>query len=75
MLLIALVSMTIAVPINVFQGKDYEDWLERTTLNNKAMTNLRSWVHVGLVFFFSILTMNQIVKIRSDARKAYRFFY
>lgn len=75
MTLIMIISLAVSVPVNVFETKTYEDWIERTTLNNKQMTFLRSWVHVGLTIFFSILAIGQIVKIRQDARKAYKFYY
>ena len=72
---IMIISLTASISVNIFETKSYEDLIEHTTLNNKEMTFLRSWVHVGLVIFFSILTIGQIVKIRQDARKAYKFYY
>lgn len=35
---IMIISLMVAVPINVFESESYEDWLEKTTLNNKEMT-------------------------------------
>lgn len=71
----AIISLTVAIPINMHSGKSMEDWFERTTLNNKEMTQLRSWVHVALIGVFSFLTARTISAIRSEAREAYKFYY
>lgn len=75
MTFLMVVSLAVAVPVNMFEATSYEDWLERTTLNNKQTSSLRSWIHLSLVIFFSIIVIGQIVKIRQDARKAYKFYY
>ena len=56
-------------------GEKIDNWFERTTLNNKELTNLRGWVHVGLVLVFTLLTIRAVQKTRRDARIAYQFYY
>lgn len=52
-----------------------EGWFERTTLNNKELTLLRSWFHVSLVLCFTLLTIRQVHKIRRDAKNAYSVYH
>lgn len=71
----SIITLCVSIPINVTSSTNVEDWFERTTLNNKELTRLRSWVHVALVFVFTILTIRAVQKVRRDAKIAYLFYY
>ena len=63
--------MIVSIPINATIGTSYEDWFEKTTLNNKELSKLRGWFHVALVLVFTFLTIRTVQKTRRDARIAY----
>lgn len=76
LLYFSAISLLISIPINITSGgssgdKTYEDWFERTTLNNKELSGLKSWGHVLLVLIFTLLTIRAVQKTRRDARIAY----
>lgn len=71
----SIISICVSIPINAFNASNVEDYFERTTLNNKEMTMLRSWVHVALIFVFTVLTIRAVIKIRKEARLAYQFYH
>lgn len=60
LLFFSVISLIISVPVNATSGTSYEDWFERTTLNNKELSNLKSWVHVLLVLIFTLLTIRAV---------------
>ena len=59
----------------MFDSDSFEDWFERTTLNNKELTYARSWTHVALIFIFTMLTIRAVQKTRADAKIAYQFSF
>lgn len=68
------------MPINITSGvgdehTTYEDWFDRTTLNNKELSHVKGWVHVILVLVFTLLTIRAVQKTRRDARIAYQFYH
>jgi len=57
------ITLCVSIPINSVSGGESTsivDWFERTTLNNKELTSIRSWVHVSLVLAFTILTIRTV---------------
>ena len=47
------------------------EWLDRTTLDNKELTNFRGWFHTIMVFIFTFLTIYSVQYTRKLARKSY----
>ena len=72
MLVFALVSLLVSMPINYIETDDsshaLSNWFERTTLNNKPLTSLSSWIHVGLVGFYTMITLLTILSVRQEAK-------
>lgn len=56
----SIITLCVSIPINVTSGDNVDDWFEKTTLNNKELTSLRGWVHVGLVLVFTLLTIRAV---------------
>lgn len=58
----SLISICVSVPVNVTSAvaETYEDWFEKTTLNNKELSSFKSWMHVILVLSFTVLTIRTI---------------
>eukprot|EP00347_Sterkiella_histriomuscorum_P002304 403368673 len=78
LLYFSAISILISIPINITSGvgdQTYEDWFERTTLNNKELSNFKGWIHVILVLIFTLLTIRAVQKTRRDARIAYQFYH
>jgi hypothetical protein len=61
----SIISLCVSIPINATttevnkKSTSYEDWFEKTTLNNKELStsSFKSWVHVILVLVFTLLTI------------------
>ena len=75
LLYFSVISLLVSVPINATSGTSYEDWFERTTLNNKELSNVKGWLHVILVLVFTLLTIRAVQKTRKDSRIAYQFYH
>jgi hypothetical protein len=50
----------------------FENFFERTTLNNKEFDDARSWIHVFMVAVYTFLTIAAVQKTRRDARISYQ---
>ncbi len=75
----SIISICVSVPMNVtssmIDSTYLEDWFEQTTLNNKELSSVKSWMHVFLVLVFTLLTIRAVQKTRRDARIAYQFYH
>lgn len=75
LIVFSTISLIVAIPINATSGTSYEDWFERTTLNNKELSHAKGWMHVFLVLVFTSLTIRAVQKTRRDAKIAYQFYH
>ena len=74
----SILTLCVSIPvnsINILEHKTIDNWLERTTLNNKELTEFRGWFHVVIVLVISVLTIKQVQETRAEAKKAYQNYY
>ena len=71
-LIMAVASMIVSLSVNLFGSSDQQEWFERSSLNNKALTPISSWAHSGLALLFTILTFFTVFDLREEARELYK---
>lgn len=73
--IMSAMSICVSIPVNVFTSND-ENWgLEnlfiRTTLNNRTMTHITTWLHVLLLVGFSLFSFKTIFQMKDEIRAEY----
>ena len=74
---LTVISILTSVAINSLKEEEVHNggltaFFDRAILDNKEMTDYRSWYHVGMVFIITSFTIRAIQTTRKDARESYR---
>jgi hypothetical protein len=72
MVVVFLGSMIASLSVNLFIAEGQQDWFEKSSLNNKTLTPITTWVHCGLVLFFTLVTFYTVFELREEAKDLYR---
>jgi hypothetical protein len=72
MILFALTSIVFSFSINLFITKNQTDWFEQSSLNNKTLTPITVWIHVGLLTFITCVTFYIVFESREEAKETYK---
>jgi len=66
-----VVSLAVSIPVNLFTQRYDDGWFEQTAFDNKNLTPITSWIHVGLAFLFTLATFKTVSDLREEAKEAY----
>lgn len=69
---LALVSIVASMGVNLFIAEDQASWFENSSLNNKHMSSITSWIHCGLIAFMTFATFYTVFELREEARDLYK---
>lgn len=64
--------MILSFSINLFLANDQNDWFEKSSLNNKVLTPITTWIHAGLMVFFTVISFYIIFDLRGEAKDLYK---
>lgn len=70
--IIGVASLALSFSVNIFLSPDRSDWFEKSSLNNKLLTPITAWIHVGLVIFITAITFYTVFDLRGDALELYK---
>lgn len=70
-----ILAVLICIPANVSFSAVSDNWYEKMMLNNKELNYFTAWMHVILVFLFSLISLVTMVNLRIDVRNAYFQYY
>ncbi len=70
-----IIAVLICIPANVSFSSVSDNWYEKMMLNNKELNYFTSWMHVMLVFIFSLISLVTMHNLRIDVRNAYYDYY
>lgn len=69
---LALGSIVVSLSVNLFFAESQQDWFEKSSLNNKTLTPITTWLHCGLALFFTVATFYTVFDLREEARDLYK---
>ena len=75
-LLLTFISIVTSIGINSLKQEEVEKgglaaFFDRAILDNKEMTDYRSWYHVIMVFIITSMTIRVISRTRNEAKDSY----
>lgn len=71
-IVLALASLIASLAANLFIAEDQQEWFEKSSLNNKTLTPVTSWLHCGLTVLFTVATFYTVFDLREEARELYK---
>ena len=68
----AVISMISSFAANLFMSDSRKDWIEKSTLGNRSLTNVTAWLHSLLAIMFTALAFLTVFEMRNEARELYK---